>query len=228
MQSAYLCTNCSARAAATWPLKSCWSLPSPEVDSSSSPRIVSPPLRRLPPFTYYTKKARGSDRLFRRRRLCTLPAPRTTENRAPERKAKVRDMGFAGRWHTRDGKLHERRGTPRSRITNNALTCSFIMQIRACTRAGPVLTQFSVASGPEGARHSAGTPRAGRDLRGGRSCASVGLYRCATTWSPIAAVPSTRSAGVVASAMSRVRQPSSSTSVTARRMSSAAAAMSKL
>ena len=67
-----------------------------------------------------------------------------------------------------------------------------------------------------------------RDLRGGRSCASVGLYRCATTWSPIAAVPSTRSAGVVASAMSRVRQPSSSTSVTARRMSSAAAAMSKL
>jgi len=42
------------------------------------------------------------------------------------------------------------------------------------------------------------------------------------------AVPTTLSAGVAASLMSPVRQPSSSTRVTAKRTSSAAAAASKL
>lgn len=53
-------------------------------------------------------------------------------------------------------------------------------------------------------------------------------YSPATTASPMAAVPSTRSAGVDPSAMSRVRRPSSSTAVTAARTSSAASPMSRL
>ena len=53
-------------------------------------------------------------------------------------------------------------------------------------------------------------------------------YSRATTASPMAAVPSTRSAGVDPSAMSRVRRPSSSTAVTAARTSSAASPMSRL
>lgn len=53
-------------------------------------------------------------------------------------------------------------------------------------------------------------------------------YSRATTASPIAAVPSTCSAGVDPSAMSRVRRPASSTAVTAARTSSAASPMSRL
>lgn len=53
-------------------------------------------------------------------------------------------------------------------------------------------------------------------------------YSRATTASPMAAVPSTRSAGVDPSAMSRVRKPASSTAVTAARTSSAASPMSRL
>lgn len=53
-------------------------------------------------------------------------------------------------------------------------------------------------------------------------------YSRATTASPMAAVPSTCSAGVDPSAMSRVRKPASSTAVTAARTSSAASPMSRL
>ena len=56
----------------------------------------------------------------------------------------------------------------------------------------------------------------------------VSAYRCETTRSPMPAQPTTLSAGVAASFRSPVRQPSSSTSVTARRMSSAASFMPKL
>ena len=56
----------------------------------------------------------------------------------------------------------------------------------------------------------------------------VGAYRCETTRSPMPAQPTTLPAGVAASFRSPVRQPSSSTSVTARRMSSAASFMPKL
>ena len=56
----------------------------------------------------------------------------------------------------------------------------------------------------------------------------VSAYRCETTRSPMPAQPTTLSAGVAASFRSPVRQPLSSTSVTARRISSAASFMPKL
>ena len=52
-------------------------------------------------------------------------------------------------------------------------------------------------------------------------------YRYSTTLSPIAAVPSTWSAGVASSAMSRVRQPSSRTRSTADSTQPASPVMSK-
>ena len=54
------------------------------------------------------------------------------------------------------------------------------------------------------------------------------LSKASTTLSPMAEVPSTRSAGVDASAMSAVRQPASRTSSTAAATASAASSIWKL
>ncbi len=92
----------------------------------------------------------------------------------------------------------------------------FSLQPRDYTRA-----QTEICHGP-GACHN----NSGEGV--GTEKAPRAYLSASTILSPIAAVPRTRSSGVFSSAMSTVRQPSSSTRVTAAASSSAASSMPKL